>query len=137
MPPLHAPSASAFAAVPEPPPVVQVEVVPPRPSDAWPVGIAGTVTTLAAVSLGLVPYDGPRVHGHRMSATDVRRVADELARVDLPARRTLPGMEPKRADVIVAGSRIALALLDHWTAGGLIVSDRGVRWGLAEELAER
>ena len=44
-------------------------------------------------------------------------------------------MEPKRADVIVAGGFIALALLEHWNAGAVLVSDRGVRWGLAEELA--
>jgi exopolyphosphatase/guanosine-5'-triphosphate,3'-diphosphate pyrophosphatase len=44
-------------------------------------------------------------------------------------------MEPKRADVIVAGGCIALALLDHWEAHEVIVSDRGVRWGLALELS--
>jgi exopolyphosphatase/guanosine-5'-triphosphate,3'-diphosphate pyrophosphatase len=55
--------------------------------------------------------------------------------VPLEVRRTLPGMEPKRADVIVAGGVLGLALLDHWGAREVVVSDRGVRWGLAEELA--
>jgi exopolyphosphatase/pppGpp-phosphohydrolase len=44
-------------------------------------------------------------------------------------------MEPKRADVVVAGGLVALALLDHWNAPVVMVSDRGVRWGLAEEIA--
>jgi exopolyphosphatase/guanosine-5'-triphosphate,3'-diphosphate pyrophosphatase len=72
-----------------------------------PVGIAGTMTTLAAVSLGLVPYDGARVHGHAMTRTELRRVVQELASMPLESRRRVPGMEPKRADVIVAGGLLA------------------------------
>jgi exopolyphosphatase/guanosine-5'-triphosphate,3'-diphosphate pyrophosphatase len=108
--------------------------VPPLPDSTIPVGIAGTMTTLAAVSLGLTPYDGARVHGHVMTLTELRRVVECLARAKLDARRQVPGMEPKRADVIVAGGMIALALLEHWAAATVRVSDRGVRWGLAEEL---
>jgi exopolyphosphatase/guanosine-5'-triphosphate,3'-diphosphate pyrophosphatase len=99
------------------------------------VGIAGTVTTLAAVSLGMTTYDGSRVHGHTMSITELERVVDMLARVPLAERTKLPGLEPKRADVIVAGGLVALAFLRHVGADSVVVSDRGVRWGLAEELA--
>jgi exopolyphosphatase/guanosine-5'-triphosphate,3'-diphosphate pyrophosphatase len=108
--------------------------VPILPADVPPVGIAGTMTTLAAVSMGLVPYDGARVHGHTMTRGELQRVVDNLARVDLETRMRIPGMEPKRADVIVAGGAIALALLEHWKAEAVRISDRGVRWGLAEEL---
>jgi exopolyphosphatase/guanosine-5'-triphosphate,3'-diphosphate pyrophosphatase len=109
--------------------------VPPLTSGQTPVGVAGTMTTLAAVSLGLDTYDGARVHGHVMTRDELRRVVGALASTPLEARRRMPGMEPKRADVIVAGGFIALALLEHWNAGAVVVSDRGVRWGLAEELA--
>jgi exopolyphosphatase/guanosine-5'-triphosphate,3'-diphosphate pyrophosphatase len=109
--------------------------VPPLTSGHAPVGIAGTITTLAAVSLGLSEYDGARVHGHAMSRDELQRVVAELASIPVDARRRVAGMEPKRADVIVAGGFIALALLEHWNAGEVLVSDRGVRWGLAEELA--
>ncbi len=109
--------------------------VPPLTSGHAPVGIAGTITTLAAVSLGLSEYDGARVHGHAMSRDELQRVVAELASMPVDARRLVAGMEPKRADVIVAGGFIALALLEHWNAGEVLVSDRGVRWGLAEELA--
>jgi exopolyphosphatase/pppGpp-phosphohydrolase len=44
-------------------------------------------------------------------------------------------MEPKRADVIIAGGLIALALLERLTANSVLISDRGVRWGLAAELS--
>jgi exopolyphosphatase / guanosine-5'-triphosphate,3'-diphosphate pyrophosphatase len=108
--------------------------VPRLPSEKAPVGIAGTMTTLAAVSLGLSVYDGARVHGHTMTRDELQRVVQELATMPLEARRLVAGMEPKRADVIVAGGLIALALLEHWNAPEVVVSDRGVRWGLAEEL---
>jgi exopolyphosphatase/guanosine-5'-triphosphate,3'-diphosphate pyrophosphatase len=102
---------------------------------AVPVGVAGTMTTLAAVELGLVPYDGARVHGHVMTRGALERVVARLSALDVEERRKVAGMEPKRADVIVAGGHIALALLAHWGAEAVRVSDRGVRWGLAEELA--
>jgi exopolyphosphatase / guanosine-5'-triphosphate,3'-diphosphate pyrophosphatase len=109
--------------------------VPARPASVPPVGIAGTMTTLAAVSLGLVPYDGTRVHGHSMTRDELGRVVDRLAALDLESRRAVAGMEPKRADVIVAGGLIVLSLVDHWHAEAVTISDRGVRWGLAEEIA--
>jgi exopolyphosphatase / guanosine-5'-triphosphate,3'-diphosphate pyrophosphatase len=112
-----------------------LQVVPPLDAESRPVGVAGTVTTLAAVALGVVPYDAPRVHGCELTRAQLVGVIEHLAMLDLEARRKVPGMEPKRADVIVAGGLVALTLLEHWNAPGLVVSDRGVRWGLAEELA--
>jgi exopolyphosphatase / guanosine-5'-triphosphate,3'-diphosphate pyrophosphatase len=109
--------------------------VPTIPSGTVPVGVAGTMTTLAAVSLELEPYDGARVHGHAMTRDELEAVVEMLATLDVEERRKLPGMEPKRADVIVAGGLVALALLAQWGASRVQVSDRGVRWGLAEELA--
>jgi exopolyphosphatase / guanosine-5'-triphosphate,3'-diphosphate pyrophosphatase len=102
-----------------------------------PVGIAGTMTTLAAVSLGLHKYDGERVHGLTLTRDDLERVVGSLASMSLASRRQVAGMEPKRADVIVAGGLVALALLEHWDARSVLISDRGVRWGLAEELAQQ
>jgi exopolyphosphatase/guanosine-5'-triphosphate,3'-diphosphate pyrophosphatase len=109
--------------------------VPSVPGAGVPVGVAGTMTTLAAVSLSLAPYDGARVHGHVMARAELERVVKHLASLDLESRREVAGMEPKRADVIVAGGLIALALVDHWGARAVRISDRGVRWGLAEEIA--
>jgi exopolyphosphatase/guanosine-5'-triphosphate,3'-diphosphate pyrophosphatase len=110
--------------------------LPVLPSAHPPIGVAGTMTTLAAVSLGLEPYDGARVHGHVMPATEVRRVVGELAEMDIERRRRVPGMEPARADVIVAGGVIVQTLLALWHTDSVVVSDRGVRWGLAEQLLQ-
>ena len=106
-----------------------------RTISSAPIGIAGTVTTLAAVSLGLVPYDGARVHGHTMTIDEIARVTEQLAALPLAARKKMGGLEPKRADVIIAGGLLVLAVLEALGAKELRVSDRGVRWGLAEELA--
>jgi exopolyphosphatase/guanosine-5'-triphosphate,3'-diphosphate pyrophosphatase len=110
--------------------------VPEVAPNVAPVGVAGTVTTLAAVALGIDPYDGTRVHGANLSTATLRKTVFDLAAMNVAQRRAVPGIEPKRADVIVAGGLIAIALLDHWRAESLTVSDRGVRWGLAEELAK-
>ncbi len=101
-----------------------------------PIGIAGTVTTLAAVALGLVPYDGARVHGHTMTVDEVRTVVDRLAALPLDARKNVPGLEPKRADVIVAGGLLVIETLEALGSNTMRVSDRGVRWGVAEELTK-
>ena len=95
------------------------------------------MTTLAAISLKLQTYDAARVHGLTIATSELARVAKELAALPLAERSKLPGLEPKRADVIVAGGHIALAFLEHVGAREVIVSDRGVRWGLAEQLLAR
>jgi exopolyphosphatase/guanosine-5'-triphosphate,3'-diphosphate pyrophosphatase len=71
-----------------------------------------------------------------MTYRELERVAASLASQSLEARRAMAGLEPKRADVIVAGAWIALELMRHWDRSTLRVSDRGVRWGLAEEMAD-
>lgn len=112
--------------------------LPPRAPGAAVVGVAGTVTTLAAVALGVAPYDGERVHGARITVHDLRATHARLASLPLAARREVPGLEPKRADVIVTGGVVVLETLAHLGARELVVSDRGVRWGLAlAALADR
>ncbi|WP_437691298.1 Ppx/GppA phosphatase family protein [Sorangium sp. So ce176] len=115
--------------------------VPAGPLSGAPtlVGVAGTVTTLAALVRDVAPYDGARVHGAQVAGAEVVAITSRLAALPLAARRQLPALEPARADVIVAGSVLIEEIL-AWAsraAGApvdLIASDRGVRWGLAERL---
>lgn len=100
------------------------------------VGIAGTVTTLATVKLALGDYDTERVNGSSLSAVEVQGMANQFAGLPLAERRLLVGLEPARADVILAGTLIVNALLARLGAGELIVCDRGVRWGLLRELQQ-
>jgi exopolyphosphatase / guanosine-5'-triphosphate,3'-diphosphate pyrophosphatase len=101
------------------------------------VGVAGTVTTLKAVELGLPAYDAARVHGAVLTLSAVEALAEKLASMSLAERVELPGLEPKRADVIVAGALIVRELLRQAGASETIVSDRGVRFGLLEALSAR
>jgi exopolyphosphatase/guanosine-5'-triphosphate,3'-diphosphate pyrophosphatase len=101
------------------------------------VGVAGTVTQLAALELELTQYDSAQVHGRELRRSTVDRLASQLAALTVDGRRALTGMERSRADVILVGSAIARAVLEWSGLGKVIVSDRGVRWGLCEELAAR
>lgn len=99
-------------------------------------GVAGTVTTLCAWLHGVVPYDGAKVHGQRITRAEIARAYATLASMPLAQRGALGGLDPKRADVIVAGAAITLACLDILGGTELVASDRGVRWGLLSELGE-
>ncbi|MBV8135178.1 MAG: Ppx/GppA family phosphatase [Deltaproteobacteria bacterium] len=94
------------------------------------VGIAGTVTTLCAVALGLHSYDSGLVHGHRLARTEVGRVMGLLRSLPLVERRKLPGLPEGRADVLFAGATILEHLMERFGAEEVTVSDQGVRWGL-------
>lgn len=98
------------------------------------VGVAGTVTTLSAIALELADYDPSRVHGQTLGRETTRALVTRLASMPLAARKKLPGLEPARADVIVVGALIVERVMDLAESASLVVSDRGVRWGLLEEL---
>lgn len=107
----------------------QLARVPFRPSGAV-VGVAGTVTTIAAFVKDIVPYDGARVHGAELTLAELEGATAELARLSLDERRRLPAIDPKRADVILAGAVLTAEVLRFCAADRMVVSDRGVRWGL-------
>lgn len=107
------------------------------PVGAAVVGVAATVTTLAAVAGSVTPYDGARVQGTWLSADEIGRQIGRYARMSVAERRTLPGLDPRRAEVILAGALLLERLLGFLAAPGLRVSDRGVRWGLLYEIAGR
>jgi exopolyphosphatase / guanosine-5'-triphosphate,3'-diphosphate pyrophosphatase len=97
------------------------------------IGVAGTITTLAALELG--GYDPHRVHGYRLSREGVGAQLDRLASLPLAQRRELAGLEPERAPVIVAGAVIVREVLDRYGLAGLEVSERDILHGAALEAA--
>jgi exopolyphosphatase/guanosine-5'-triphosphate,3'-diphosphate pyrophosphatase len=94
------------------------------------VGVAGTVTTLAAVAQALPVYDAAKVHGSTLLLSEIDDLVARLAALPVAERAALPGMEPKRADVIVAGGLVVAEATRLLGLDRLTVSDRGVRWGL-------
>ena len=97
------------------------------------IGVAGTITTLAALELG--KYDPDRVHGHRISRETVEAQLQRLASLPLARRRELPGLEPERAPVIIAGAVIVREVLDRYGLDALEASERDILHGAALEAA--
>jgi exopolyphosphatase/guanosine-5'-triphosphate,3'-diphosphate pyrophosphatase len=105
-----------------------------EPEDA--VGVAATITSLAALDLGLEEYDRSRVHGHVLTRDGARTQLERLAALPLEERRRVPALDPDRAPVIVAGAAILLAVLDAYDLGGIRVSERDLLDGAALAAAE-
>ncbi|WP_224244011.1 Ppx/GppA phosphatase family protein [Hyalangium gracile] len=104
--------------------------LPPPPPAAELVGVAGTVTTIYAVQNRVDPYDATRVHGGTLTRAQLEQLVGQLCSMPLAERQKLPGLQPKRADVIPAGSLILLEALRALQLEECRVSDRGLRWGL-------
>lgn len=101
------------------------------------VGTAGTVTTLAAIDLALERYAPDRVNGHRLPRERLGALGEMLAALPLARRRHVRGLEPERADVIVAGAVVGLAAMDALEFPEMIVSDGGLREGILLDLLGR
>jgi exopolyphosphatase/guanosine-5'-triphosphate,3'-diphosphate pyrophosphatase len=99
------------------------------------IGVAGTVTTLATLDLGLEEYDPERTHGHRMSRTAVEDQLRRLAALPLAERAGVPGIEPGRAPVIVAGIVILGEIMDAYGLLEIEVSERDILHGAAYSAA--
>jgi exopolyphosphatase/guanosine-5'-triphosphate,3'-diphosphate pyrophosphatase len=97
------------------------------------VGLAGTWTTLAAIACGSTTYDAAKVHGRVLTYEEIDSLTEMLWRSPLAERRTLPGLQPGRVDVIPIGASIASITMKVLGLGRVTVSDRGVRWGLLYE----
>jgi exopolyphosphatase/guanosine-5'-triphosphate,3'-diphosphate pyrophosphatase len=106
----------------------------PDAAPAAAVGVAGTVTTLAALELGA--YDPARVHGYRLLRDRVAAQVERLAALPLSDRRELPGLEPERAPVIVGGAVIVREVLARYGLAELEVSERDLLTGTALAAAE-
>lgn len=100
------------------------------------IGVAGTVTTLATLDLGLEEYDPERTHGHRVSRSAVEEQLRRLASLPLAERAQVPGIEPGRAAVIVAGIVILGEIMDAYGLLEIEVSERDILHGAAYAAAE-
>jgi exopolyphosphatase / guanosine-5'-triphosphate,3'-diphosphate pyrophosphatase len=100
------------------------------------VGVAGTITTLAALDLELTEYDPAQIHGHRIPADAIAHQLHGLAALPLSERRRVPGLDPARAPVIVAGVVIVSEVLAHFRLAEVEASERDLLHGAALAAAE-
>jgi exopolyphosphatase/guanosine-5'-triphosphate,3'-diphosphate pyrophosphatase len=94
------------------------------------VGLAGTVTTVAAIELGLPSYDADRIHHFRLTRAAAEDVFRTLATESAEQRRHNPGLEPGRVDVIVGGAVVLAAVMRAFEIDELLVSEADILDGL-------
>jgi exopolyphosphatase/guanosine-5'-triphosphate,3'-diphosphate pyrophosphatase len=98
-------------------------------------GLAGTVSTIAAVEIGLAAYDRDRIHHFRLSHAAVEDVFRMLATESADERRHNPGLEPGRVDVIVGGAIVLVTILRTFGIDEVLVSESDILDGLVRDLA--
>jgi exopolyphosphatase / guanosine-5'-triphosphate,3'-diphosphate pyrophosphatase len=98
------------------------------------IGVAGTVTQLAQLHSGLPVYDPDAIHHMVLSHGDVRRIVRRLESLSLSQRRRVKGLEPGRADVILAGGELLLAVMETFDHPEVLVSEKDILDGLVLEL---
>ena len=98
------------------------------------VGTGGTATAAAALDLGLTAFEASRIHRHSLSLARLEALMGELAALDLPALEKIPGLPPKRADIMVPGLGVLVASLRLLGADRLTASIRGLRYGVLDQL---
>jgi exopolyphosphatase/guanosine-5'-triphosphate,3'-diphosphate pyrophosphatase len=109
------------------------ETVPLREARTL-VGLAGSVTTVAAIALGLPEYDSEAIHRSRISYEQVAEVTARLLAATHDERSRISVMHPGRVDVIVSGALVLLAVMDRVGAREVVVSEHDILDGIALSL---
>jgi exopolyphosphatase / guanosine-5'-triphosphate,3'-diphosphate pyrophosphatase len=95
------------------------------------VGLAGSVTTVAGMALGLPAYDSAKIHLSRIPAAEVRRISDFLLAATYAERAKIPVMHPGRVEVIAAGALVLRRILDHTGLPDVVASEHDILDGIA------
>ena len=94
------------------------------------IGIAGTVTTLSAVNLKMDEYNSNIIHKSCISDSEIEDIKNKFEYSNLKQRKKIKGLDSKRAEVILAGTIICKKIMEKYKLEKILVSDRGLRWGL-------
>ncbi len=95
------------------------------------IAVAGTPTSLAAIEMGLDPYDPERVHEHVLTLPSIQRMLSQLASVPLSERVGIPGLHADRAPTIVAGVVILVEAMRAFELEEISVSEHDILYGTA------
>jgi exopolyphosphatase/guanosine-5'-triphosphate,3'-diphosphate pyrophosphatase len=96
-------------------------------------GVGGTITTLAAVRLGMEEYDSNKIENLKLKKSELENIISNLSSLNLEKREKIKGLQPKRADIIIAGLIILSNILDYIKSPELLVSDHDLLYGLLKE----
>jgi exopolyphosphatase/guanosine-5'-triphosphate,3'-diphosphate pyrophosphatase len=113
--------------------VLLTEALPdgPPPLVDSAIAVAGTPTSLAAIDLGLDPYDRDQVHGHNLSLEAIQHMLSQLASLPLAERRRVTGLHPDRAPMIVAGVVILIEVMRAFGLSAVTASEHDILYGAA------
>ena len=103
---------------------------------AFIIGVAGTITTLAAIDLKLAAYNSEKIHRHILSLKKIENIYKNLCRLDLKGRKKVVGLHPGRADVIIGGTAIVLGVLKLLDVKDILVSERDILDGIIYTLVD-
>ncbi|WHX20490.1 Ppx/GppA phosphatase family protein [Streptomyces malaysiensis subsp. malaysiensis] len=107
-----------------------------RPADGHAlVGLAGSVTTVAGIALGLAEYESSAIHHSRIALDQVREITGKLLGSTHDERARIPVMHPGRVDVIGAGALILLSIMERTGAEEVVVSEHDILDGIAWSIA--
>lgn len=98
------------------------------------VSVGGTATTFITMAEGMETYDHQRVHGSTITRETLMAQMRRCASAPLAERTQIVGLHPKRAEIIIAGGLIQVSLMAFFHMSEILVSDRGLRWGIAAEI---
>jgi exopolyphosphatase/guanosine-5'-triphosphate,3'-diphosphate pyrophosphatase len=115
--------------------LAEAEQVVPVAQARTAIGLAGSVTTVAALALELPSYQAERIHLSRISATQVREVTTRLLGMTHAQRAALPVMHPGRVDVIGGGALVLLTVVERFGLDEVLVSESDILDGIALSLA--
>ncbi|MCK9420559.1 MAG: Ppx/GppA family phosphatase [Nitrospirae bacterium] len=101
------------------------------------IGTAGTITTLAAMDLGLVEYAPDTINGHTLARETVNAIVRKLTASTLKERRSIPGLETGREDIILAGAVVVQEIMERFGYMTMVVSDWGLREGIVLDLYKK
>lgn len=101
-------------------------------------GLGGTITTLAAIKLKLEVYDSSKIENLKITKTELEAIFNNLSGLELDKRKEVNGLQPKRADIIVAGLIILNCILEYTNSQQIYASNHDLLYGLVkEELAKK
>lgn len=103
---------------------------------AFIIGVAGTITTLAAIDLKLAAYNSEKIHRHILSLKKIENIYKNLCRLNLKGRKKVVGLHPGRADVIIGGTAIVLGVLKLLDVKDILVSERDILDGIIYTLVD-
>ena len=97
------------------------------------IGVGGTITTIAAISLEMEKYDWEKIHGLTLSLEEIKKIQKKLKALPLEERKKIPGLQPERADIIIYGIIILLTFMEHYNFKTIKASDKDLLFALISQ----